>query len=365
MRHWKLNSLSLLTTNQTPNMKKFVFTLCIGLLALSPIGQAQTTDVVTGILAGFEMAINGDYLYVAAQTQGKVLKVDLSVGPPTIEDLVSGLQTPQGLLLDGDTLYIAELNGAISKVDLSQPTPTLTQVVANAYSSSMAIYNRTLYFSQLNSGKISKVDLDAQSPTIVEVVTGLSSPRSLILDGDELYISIPGNDKISKLDLTQLSPTLVDVVSSLSGGGPVGIAKYGNLVYVAMNNNNKVSVVDLNNPTVINDVVAGTGSPLGLLWVGNDLFLSQFNKIVKIEGLITSVESSSEGIEASVYPNPANEIITLKGFGNQDNTYQIFDALGNLVKKGDCDTSIQLESLSKGLYFLQINKDKVFRFMKN
>jgi len=78
-------------------------------------------------------------------------------------DVVTGLNFPYGLALDGNDLYI----------------------------------------SQVNADKISKIDISLTNPPIVDVVTGLSKPGALFLDGDELYFSEITADRVRKMNITQ------------------------------------------------------------------------------------------------------------------------------------------------------------------
>lgn len=79
--------------------------------------------------------------------------------------------------------------------------------------------------------------------------------------------------------------------------------------------------------------------------------------------LISVVQGESVGVTSlpsySVYPNPVKDVLTIKG----DNIDQvvIFNALGQIVKKLDCNDEvlkINVESLQNGIYFVNvINED--------
>ena len=80
-------------------------------------------------------------------------------------DVVTGLNKPYALVLNGNDLYISEFNG----------------------------------------NKISKIDITDATPTAIVVVTGLSSPTGLAISGNDLYISEYLANKISKIQITTLS----------------------------------------------------------------------------------------------------------------------------------------------------------------
>lgn len=66
--------------------------------------------------------------------------------------------------------------------------------------------------------------------------------------------------------------------------------------------------------------------------------------------------SSKKNIEFSIYPNPANEILHIKGISNIQ-TIKIYSSEGKLVKeiKTPIEKKINIENLPAGSYFIQIN----------
>jgi len=75
----------------------------------------------------------------------------------------------------------------------------------------------------------------------------------------------------------------------------------------------------------------------------------------------TGVESPLKGLQKSwsVYPNPAQNTITITTYGSQPFIYEIVDAQGRTIKKGSGMSSIQadISSLSPGIYFVRILAD--------
>ena len=58
----------------------------------------------------------------------------------------------------------------------------------------------------------------------------------------------------------------------------------------------------------------------------------------------------------SIYPNPSNNFINIEG--TQNSTQKIFDLSGKLLIESKL-TQISLENLSKGIYFLEIEQNKI------
>jgi hypothetical protein len=67
---------------------------------------------------------------------------------------------------------------------------------------------------------------------------------------------------------------------------------------------------------------------------------------------ITNIEPSS----ASFYPNPAQENISINGLVTAT-PYSIYDINGKLIKTGTTVNTINLESITKGFYFLTIGNN--------
>ncbi|MEY3498630.1 MAG: hypothetical protein RL308_299 [Bacteroidota bacterium] len=70
----------------------------------------------------------------------------------------------------------------------------------------------------------------------------------------------------------------------------------------------------------------------------------------------------------SLYPNPTLNILNIKADDSIDNQpYTISDALGKVVLKGklyEGDTTINVEHLSKGIYYIKIANNKASKFIK-
>lgn len=68
---------------------------------------------------------------------------------------------------------------------------------------------------------------------------------------------------------------------------------------------------------------------------------------------VNSIEGSEENL-ISVFPNPATDFIRVEGF-EKSFYYVISNQLGAQVQTGFSNGNIEIEDLSAGLYFLQIN----------
>ena len=79
---------------------------------------------------------------------------------------------------------------------------------------------------------------------------------------------------------------------------------------------------------------------------------------VVIGNLATSVTPLSQRTEILVFPNPADQLLNIQSDINF-NSYRIFSTLGQVVKVGAYNTSIDISSLPSGTYHLEcLGKDK-------
>ena len=70
----------------------------------------------------------------------------------------------------------------------------------------------------------------------------------------------------------------------------------------------------------------------------------------------------------SLYPNPVTNVLNLiVGSNIENSTYILTDLKGKIIRQGIIDnnvTSINVEYLSKGVYFIKIAGNVVIKFIK-
>ena len=78
----------------------------------------------------------------------------------------------------------------------------------------------------------------------------------------------------------------------------------------------------------------------------------------------TTVGIGENNSTLTLFPNPANDVLTLSGAGLQNIT--VFNALGQKVEEWTGDDStvyISTSCYEKGLYFVRVNGEKTLRFV--
>ncbi|NRB84887.1 MAG: T9SS type A sorting domain-containing protein [Winogradskyella sp.] len=239
-------------------------------------------------------------------------------------DVVTGLSFPQGIVLNGNDLYIAENNG----------------------------------------NKISKIDITDATPTTIDVVTGLNGPRQLLLNGNDLYIAEYNGNKISKIDITDATPTTTDVVTV---SRPGSIMLVGNEMYIADAFAGKVSRIDITDTTpTTTDVVTGLDVPAGIALKDNILYISEIvqSKIVSTQ-ITLSLNENLFTEKIKIFPNPSSDFIQFTGLIKKEN-YKIFNSLGSIIRNGTISNQeeIDIRSLTTGLYFFKFDNGNTIKFIK-
>jgi hypothetical protein len=87
----------------------------------------------------------------------------------------------------------------------------------------------------------------------------------------------------------------------------------------------------------------------GISAYGNNLFIDDVNTST---ASTTGINNMSYNL--SIYPNPAKDILTIKG---SYRSVDVFDILGNLVLSSEATKNINVSKLSSGVYMLNINTE--------
>jgi hypothetical protein len=250
-----------------------------------------------------DIAISGNYLYVADTDNNRIRRVDLATNATS---LVAGNGTsgyaegvgsnamfyrPYSVAVSGNYLYVLDKgNNLIRKIDL---TTNATSLVAG----------------NLTPGYLEGVGSNAR----------FAGPRGITVSGNYLYVADSDNNRIRRIDLTTNATSLVvgnGTAGYLEGIGsnavirwPYQVAVSGNYLYFVDTDNNRIRRVDLT--TNATSLVAGNGTagyaegvgsntmfytPLGLAASGNYLYVADTlnNRIRKID-LTTNTTSSVVG----------------------------------------------------------------------
>lgn len=179
------------------------------------------------------------------------------------------------LEIDSDNHFITKNNWQFFEIEVP--------VIANLPDIYLSIYMVGGNFFGIDEILISSEPrFDRSSST--EIVDGLSYPYEMVLNGNDLYVAEAGANRVSKIDISEPTPTLKEVATGLSA--VTGLLLNGNDLYMGVYNAGKISKVDISESTpVVTDVAIGFSGPAALILVGNELYVSETlsGKISKID----------------------------------------------------------------------------------
>ena len=240
----------------------------------------------------------GSTLYVADSANHRIREVSAGAGAAAtrVSTLAGSTQgyadhatgtnarfnTPTGLAVSGDTLYVADQNNhRIRAIDLARPNRTVSTIAGSG-----------------TSGHADGAGSTAQ----------FSKPAGLAVSGDTLYVADQSNHRIRAVDLASADKTVSTIAGSgtsghANGAGaaaqfntPTGIAVNGGTLYVTDYNNHRIRAIDITSGTVRD--IAGDGTaestngigtaarlnnPTGIAVSGSTLYVTSGKLIRKLE----------------------------------------------------------------------------------
>lgn len=346
-------------------MKKITLLLTVSIsLFISGNLNAQFVDILTNVYLPLGLAFDGDDLYFTHDD--KVSKIDVTATNPVATTVVTGLSYPDGLVLNGNDLYIAQRNAnKISKIDITETNPTLIDIVNSGlnFPSGLALRGNILYIAEGFGHKISKIDITEVNPTVNDVIN-TQSPYDLTFNGVNLYYTNIDEGKVYKIDVTDNNPTPIEVINGINE--PSDIIFIENNLYIGSCTDSKVYKFIADTSTLI-EVAANAQCPADMIFKGNDLYIAGYynnGKIYKYANLLSTNEVEL-GNTLALCPNPATSFIELTGLEATVN-YSIYSTMGKEVAQGIISNNekINVENLTKGIYFLKLENKKVMKFIK-
>lgn len=351
--------------------------LIFGLIILTSFATySQVIDVVTELNSPWGLVINNDKLYISESGSNKVLEFDMT-SENTI-DFVTSVERPFGLLQRNNDLLIAEHEGfKISTKDLTLSPSTASDFIIFQMSSFDELWGmelsqdqNTLFISE-TGGRVYKADLTQTNPVpelFWENIDGTTI--DLALNGDDLYISESesenGLGRILKIDVSEVNPTATEVVTDLFF--PIGLEIVGTNLFFTNYNEQGNGTDTLNsinlsqaNPEVIT-ILNNLDTPRYITYADGELYISQNNKVSKIPLGQLGIDDLNASLDFKIYPNPTKDIINLSNMGFNTN-FEIYDVLGNRISSGSLTRNIDVSSFSSGIYFLKI-QETVNQFIK-
>ena len=227
---------------------------------ISPLPASNATVVATKTLTNspFDMAIQGDYLYVAANTSGLAI---LDISDPTNPGdpvYLSTLGQMYGVVVEGDYCYMQARNG-LTVVDVSdRANPVKGETASLTISTGIAFRNNHVYltyFTNIDPRETGLAIYDVSDPDSIgtPVIVNTTYAQNnycddVYLDGDYAYIA-HGLGGVAVIDVSDpTSPGAAQMIPTVNEAETV--LKYRNTIYVGTYNRgyNIIDITDLENP---------------------------------------------------------------------------------------------------------------------
>lgn len=353
----------------------------------------NVVDTLEGMRFGSDIIIDGMVYYVAADT--KIFKMDLnthqelgSVSCPGVRNL--GIYQNKLIATRGE--YLTTYDSYLNVFDAT--TMTLIQAIDTVIgpkwaSQNIVIDGSTAYIAVNNGyewgsekGIIGLLDLNTLTyGNEIDLGPDGKNPDNLVKSGSYLY-SVNNKDwsgaSVSKIDIATSTNTTVNLSSASTGCGTSSL-RGGNLVYqVSMETTlNEFDINIMNNVGPVSGIAMEfyelAEEPVnGLLYASNTDFttygkvfiydnsnteVGNFNVGIAPGTITFDIRSSNSGLSEiknsiSIYPNPANDLISINNFNAE--IASISDLSGKVILISK-EKSINISHLNKGTYIVSVN----------
>lgn len=367
------------------------------ILARSEAGTLS--NFVTGIPSGpYGIEILGNVLY--ACEGGFIRGYDLASGSNVFTLNLNGTFL-NGLTSDGvGNLYATDFSAKkIFKVDVNAVTfSTLASGLAKTPNGIIfdGENDRCLYVTWGTNAPINAINLTTNAISTV-LATTLSNCDGITRDScGNYYVSSWGNNKLNKFDKS-LTGTFTALSGTLSSPADID-TKFGTITDVIgnTNSNNTLTFTSIDLPLaeiVYGDVTLTTTTTFSSYqWYLNGVLIDgatdqtyvptiqgeyycvvTANNCLATSNVITAPFLSNSSFERNntikLFPNPANDMITISFDGELEENYSIINTLGQIVAIGkeianEKQIRISVSNLTTGNYILQMKINGILEKMK-
>ena len=232
----------------------------------SNLDGSQVEDLVTGLTdpAGLVVDAAGRRLYWTDWGTDKIQRSNLDGSQ--VEDVATGLGDPYALALDvaGGKIYWTEWDMdkiRRSNLDGSQVEDLVTGL-ADPAGLALDLEGQRIYWTDWGTDKIQRAKLNGSQ--VEDLVTGLTDPAGLALDLDaeKIYWTDWGSDKIQRANLD--GSQVEDVVTEVSSPWSLALDVAGRKIYWSDDGTDKIQRANLDGSQIEDLVTEGLDTPRGI-----------------------------------------------------------------------------------------------------
>jgi outer membrane protein assembly factor BamB len=220
-------------TTKTARAQLYVSQL--GILTVSEYsagtGKAINASLITRLSAPNGLAVEGNTLYVANE-DGAVGKYDANTGAAINARLITGKQFfPQALVAQGNTLFVACFSfGTIGKYDAATGKAINANFITAGFPTALALLGNHLLVLD-TSASIREYNATTGEVINPNLITQLSGYTGLATQGNTLFVADVARGTVGKYDAT--TGKLIDANFITSAGLPTALAVLDNTLFVA------------------------------------------------------------------------------------------------------------------------------------
>lgn len=324
--------------------------------------QLMLNDFITELNDPKGLIIHGDDLYFSG-INNKIFKVNTQSQNPNPTEVFQGETGLRCLAVSNDILYFRH-NSKISRINLTEENPTASDLVTNIYAYGIAIKGNDLYIAERDENRISKIDITIGNSSLTTIISNLNAPSDIVLKDNDLYIAESSSNKISKIDVTEVNPTPYNIITNLND--PDQLLLIDNELYIVEQFSYKVSKIDLSeSPITSENVITDLAGPSGIASHENCFYVSESFQSKISRACNTTLSTISDYVDdIKVFNNPSTKNIIVSGLPNKTN-YKVYNIFGIEITSGEIYDKgvIQLNSFHSGVYFLKLNSIKTKKFI--
>ena len=378
---------------------KLLTLLLFALISNTMQSQTNTTDYVSGVIGAKSLTINGTTMYALGAENIYSIDTTLNNPVPTVIYTVPPDFFLVNFTINGNLIYIilenyiqatdTFLGGKIVALDVNNlSNPVQDIYTSSEYISAIANDGSTLYITAETLTNppnfdpfithLDEIDSSISNPTaqlVVNNVTDTSVVTGITFDNGDIYLASSDANEILKIDVNQSNPT-VDLLTDFTFSR--GIFKSGNELYLSYGS--LITKIDITNPSAgstaiaVNATYQDTNPNDGtqffanfrdVILVGNKVYatLANQNKVVQAIDVTLSTNEFNV-LETSIYNN--KNYLYINGLTTPKDT-QIFNVSGQLLINKTVSpnsNSVDISTLSNGIYMVTIDNQKTFKFVK-
>lgn len=374
---------------------KLLFTILFVTIFSASYSQQEASDYLSNLEEPSAIVNKGNTLYV--QGPKKLYEIDTASGSPTANVIYAAGTNfyMSNLTINGNIIYISEENyiestntyigSRIIALDTNNPGAPLNVIYTTTqYVSALAITGSTIYFSAETAPdandkftvQVKKIDIT--NPVVAEVVvnnlTQDKEATDMAFYSNNLMISVGGHGKVFGFDITDPVISVSEYMSSLNFNK--GLFVNGNNVFIAEGNligtkplNVQASLTYVAQNTTYKDNINGlfNANFRDVVLIGDKLYMTLLNqgKIVTIQNASLANDKFNQALKTVSISN-SKTALTVSGLEN-NHTAKVYNVSGQLITTKTLsvnENSIDLSSFNNGVYVLNLDNQKTFKFIK-